>query len=89
MTTKKPDRDPYFIDFPARIRAIQAEMQREDLDVYLDTLWARLVDQSSLVRLWGGELPAPGQRSTVRIYCYDKPAVFVYWKSMLAAELGQ
>jgi predicted RNA-binding Zn-ribbon protein involved in translation (DUF1610 family) len=61
----------------------------EDLDVYLDTLWARLVDQSSLVRLWGGELPAPGQRSTVRIYCYDKPAVFVYWKSMLAAELGQ
>jgi len=35
MTTKKPDRDPYFIDFPARIRAIQAEMQREDLDVYL------------------------------------------------------
>jgi Xaa-Pro aminopeptidase len=35
MTTKKPDRDPYFIDFPARIWAIQAEMQREDLDVYL------------------------------------------------------
>jgi Xaa-Pro aminopeptidase len=33
--TKKPDRDPYFIDFPARIRAIQAEMQKEGLDVYL------------------------------------------------------
>jgi Xaa-Pro aminopeptidase len=35
MATNEPDRDPYFIDFPARIRAIQAEMQREDLDVYL------------------------------------------------------
>ena len=35
MATNEPDRDPYFIDFPARIRAIQAEMQREELDVYL------------------------------------------------------
>jgi Xaa-Pro aminopeptidase len=33
--TKKPDRDPYFIDFPARIRTLQAEMQKEGLDVYL------------------------------------------------------
>jgi Xaa-Pro aminopeptidase len=33
--TKKPDRDPYFIDFPARIRTIQSEMRNEDLDVYL------------------------------------------------------
>ena len=35
MATNASDRDPYFIDFPARIRAIQAEMEREDLDVYL------------------------------------------------------
>jgi Xaa-Pro aminopeptidase len=35
MTTQKSDRDPYFIDFPARIRAIQEEMRRENLDVYL------------------------------------------------------
>jgi Xaa-Pro aminopeptidase len=35
MLTEKPDGDPYFIDFPARIRAIQSEMQREDLDLYL------------------------------------------------------
>jgi len=61
----------------------------EDLNVYLHTLWARLVDQSSRVWLSGGKLPAPGQRSTVRIYCYDKPAVFAYWESMLAAELGE
>ncbi|TLN21750.1 aminopeptidase P family protein, partial [bacterium] len=27
--------DPYFIDFPARIRAIQAEMAAENIDVYL------------------------------------------------------
>ncbi len=27
--------DPYFIDFPARIRAIQAEMARQNLDCYL------------------------------------------------------
>ncbi len=27
--------DPYFIDFPARIAAIQAEMKREGVDVYL------------------------------------------------------
>ncbi len=27
--------DPYFIDFPARIAAIQAEMKRESVDVYL------------------------------------------------------
>jgi Xaa-Pro aminopeptidase len=33
--TKKPDRDPCFIDFPARIRTLQAEMQKEGLDVYL------------------------------------------------------
>lgn len=32
----KPDgNDPYFIDFPARIRAIQQEMAAENLDVYL------------------------------------------------------
>jgi Xaa-Pro aminopeptidase len=32
MTTSN---DPYFIDFPARIRAIQAEMAKENIDVYL------------------------------------------------------
>ena len=31
MTTN----DPYFIDFPARIRAVQAEMARDGIDVYL------------------------------------------------------
>jgi len=33
--TEEADRDPYFIDFPARIRTLQAEMQKESLDVYL------------------------------------------------------
>src|SRR6056297_3078418 len=28
-------KDPYFIDFPKRIRDIQAEMHRQDIDVYL------------------------------------------------------
>ena len=28
-------RDPYFIDFPKRIRAIQAAMQEHGIDVYL------------------------------------------------------
>ncbi len=28
-------KDPYFIDFPARIAAIQAEMKKEGIDVYL------------------------------------------------------
>jgi hypothetical protein len=27
--------DPYFIDFPGRIQAIQAEMAKDGLDVYL------------------------------------------------------
>jgi Xaa-Pro aminopeptidase len=35
MTTSTPDRDPYFIDFPQRIRSIQREMEKEGLDVYL------------------------------------------------------
>jgi len=35
MAANEPERDPYFIDFPARIRAIQEEMRREGLDVYL------------------------------------------------------
>lgn len=35
MTDKAGNADPYFIDFPARIRAIQAEMAREGLDAYL------------------------------------------------------
>ena len=30
-----PTTDPYYIDFPARIRAVQAEMAREHIDVYL------------------------------------------------------
>ena len=35
MTTSEQKRDPYFIDFPQRIQAIQAEMDREGIDVYL------------------------------------------------------
>jgi Xaa-Pro aminopeptidase len=35
MTTTAPDPDPYFIDFPQRIRSIQREMEKEGLDVYL------------------------------------------------------
>jgi len=35
MTANEPDRDPYFIDFPHRIRLIQHEMEKEGLDVYL------------------------------------------------------
>ena len=32
---KKQKNDPYFIDFPQRVRKIQEAMAREDLDVYL------------------------------------------------------
>jgi Xaa-Pro aminopeptidase len=35
MTTSTPDHDPYFVDFPQRIRSIQSEMGKEGLDVYL------------------------------------------------------
>ena len=35
MTTQTNANDPYFVDFPARIKAIQAAMQSENLDVYL------------------------------------------------------
>ena len=30
-----PAKDPYFIDFPQRVRSVQAEMAREGIDVYL------------------------------------------------------
>ena len=30
-----PNNDPYFIDFPGRIRAIQEAMAEMDIDVYL------------------------------------------------------
>ena len=30
-----PQRDPYFVDFPGRIKQIQAEMHRDGIDVYL------------------------------------------------------
>jgi DNA-directed RNA polymerase subunit RPC12/RpoP len=59
------------------------------LSGHLDTIWARLADQSPLMRLYGQELPAAGQRSTVRLYCYGKKAIFAYWEDLLAAELGQ
>ena len=35
MSEKKDTQDPYFIDFPGRIRRIQEAMQQENLDVYL------------------------------------------------------
>ena len=34
-TSKKPKTDPYFIDYPKRIEAIQQAMVRENIDVYL------------------------------------------------------
>jgi len=35
MTAQSEKNDPYFIDFPRRIRDIQIEMARENIDVYL------------------------------------------------------
>ncbi len=35
MTKKLDKKDPYFIDFPARIRLIQEAMQKEKIDLYL------------------------------------------------------
>ena len=35
MKTSKEKNDPYFIDFPGRIKSIQKEMQKESIDVYL------------------------------------------------------
>ncbi len=35
MTTSSNSNDPYFIDFPARIKKIQSAMQEENIDVYL------------------------------------------------------
>ncbi len=34
VTSRLENKGPYFIDFPERIRRIQAEMQRENLDAY-------------------------------------------------------
>ncbi len=35
MTSKMENKGPYFIDFPARIKSIQQEMKKENIDVYL------------------------------------------------------
>jgi Xaa-Pro aminopeptidase len=35
MKTTEDEKDPYFIDFPGRIKNIQKEMQKENLDAYL------------------------------------------------------
>lgn len=35
MKTSKEKNDPYFIDFPGRIKSIQEEMQKDSIDVYL------------------------------------------------------
>jgi Xaa-Pro aminopeptidase len=35
MTSKLENKGPYFIDFPKRIKDIQAEMRKEGIDVYL------------------------------------------------------
>lgn len=56
---------------------------------HLDEFWDRLADSSSLVRLSGQALPPAGQRSSVKLYCHDKSAIYLYWKKVLRAELGQ
>ena len=35
MTTPPNNQDPYFIDFPHRIKSIQSEMQNQNIDAYL------------------------------------------------------
>ena len=35
MTSRMENKRPYFIDFPARIKSIQAEMAKQKIDVYL------------------------------------------------------
>ncbi len=35
MTSRLENKGPYFIDFPSRIRSIQEEMAKENIDVYL------------------------------------------------------
>ncbi len=35
MTSRLENKGPYYIDFPGRIKAIQQEMAKEHIDVYL------------------------------------------------------
>ena len=42
MTSQTNTNDPYFVDFPGRLKSIQEEMQKENIDVYLglnSTAW--------------------------------------------------
>jgi len=55
---------------------------------HLDQSWAFVQNHSSRIKLSEG-LPAFGQRSTVRLFCYDKNTLYLYWKQVLRAEMGE
>lgn len=61
--------DPYFIDFPKRIKDIQAEMHRQDIDVYLGSRLRTLSWVSDAFCPW---------RSFVVIPAEGLPSVFTF-----------
>jgi hypothetical protein len=69
MTTSN---DPYFIDFPARIRAIQAEMAKENIDVYLGSRLRTLSWTLDAFCPWRSFCGDSGRRPAHGLYLCDR-----------------
>ncbi len=61
MTKKLDKKDPYYIDFPARIRLIQEEMQKEKIDVYLGSRLRTLSWTLDAFLPWRGFMVIPAE----------------------------
>ena len=62
MTTpQKPESDPYFIDYPKRIAAIQQTMARENIDVYLGSRLRTLSWTTDAFCPWRSFVVIPGE----------------------------
>jgi len=61
MTKKLDKKDPYYIDFPARIRLIQEEMQKEKIDVYLGSRLRTLSWTLDAFLPWRGFVVIPAE----------------------------
>ena len=59
--TRVQGRDPYFIDFPGRIRALQEQMRREDIAVYLGSRLRTLSWTLDAFYPWRSFVVIPGE----------------------------
>ena len=69
MKTSKDKNDPYFIDFPGRIKSIQEAMQKESIDVYLGSRLRTLSWTLDAFCPWRSFVVIPGD---------GMPAVFTF-----------